>query len=763
MSQTNNNSLLITPTTQFNCGLDHGTNEFAIIGDDLVIESQNSVPDWFINIIGDTINGNLEDLYNNMYNYNYNLLQSLEQIEVAKNTYAQYISKVITDESAYVAALTTLNASIADSDATIRQLLSTYATRDFAVASAAQLLTAEINGGSISAKIGSVESAMATQYGAMAQRLNQLSSEFDSQSELGNANANAIELLTTYTGLGTVNGLPAVIANSNFYRQLDAYLEGTNYGDVGGTSNLIQDVTAISTEAASSVEAKFEYGSTITLDGISYRAGFGLVQTGTVSSDGTTYDSEFWIDANKLRFTNSNRTGSVDPFTIDASGSTPQITFNGNVVINNRATALDGEGLAKFHGNLSSAPTGELVEGDSYYNTNQAMMYTYDGSKWVASARQTQVTGIAFIRSTSQPATPTGGSYVSPTPTTSGWSDGIPSGTGAIWWSSRIFTSDGLNPQDGAWGTPVQAVNTQYTEYQYSTSASGPWQSTAFDGAVYARTRTNNNGVWSGWATYRIKGEQGIAGTNGTTGSRGTGFGTSSASSASDSAFTAATGLSPAIDGDQLLLTNSSGSMFYKRQNGRWVNNAALQVDGNAIINGMALVKGKLLTGNGIESSLYSPGSKGWRISADGTAEFNSLSVRVPISNVTGSITKGQFANVSPYGQPVNRGGSPGAYNYARQSLYVMPPVAGKNYSILVYASIVCGDVGGDSADLEVRLELDGAQVAANSGSSPWNISVTALGLFNGQSGSKTLRLKTGGYNSRGTIRGQFGYVVFPE
>jgi hypothetical protein len=53
-----------------------------------------------------------------------------------------------------------------------------------------------------------------------------------------------------------------------------------------------------------------------------------------------------------------------------------------------------------------------------------------------------------------------------------------------------------------------------------------------------------------------------------------------------------------------------------------------LQVDGNAIINGMALVKGKLLAGNGIESSLYIPGSSGWKISADGAAEFNSLTVR---------------------------------------------------------------------------------------------------------------------------------------
>jgi hypothetical protein len=317
------------------------------------------------------------------------------------------------------------------------------------------------------------------------------------------------------------------------------------------------------------------------LDGISYRAGFGLVQTGTVSSDGTTYDSEFWIDANKLRFTNSNRTGSVDPFTIDASGSTPQITFNGNVVINNRATALGGEGIPKFHGVLAVPPVVDIVMGDTYRKLSDNLIYTYTGTSWVSISKQTKVTGICFLRSNTQPTTPTGGSYDNSTAI--GWSDGIPTGTGKCWWSSRIFTSDGLAPQDNAWSTPVELINTQYVEYEYSTTANGPWTNTAYDGVVYVRSRTNNNGEWTAWSVYRVKGEAGIPGANGDRGPRGTAIGYGA--SANNTAFTASTGLTP-ISGDQLVVTNSSGTTIYNYNGSGWTNATTLQINGNAVITG---------------------------------------------------------------------------------------------------------------------------------------------------------------------------------
>lgn len=58
---------------------------------------------------------------------------------------------------------------------------------------------------------------------------------------------------------------------------------------------------------------------------------------------------------------------------------------------------------------------------------------------------QSMLKSFVYKRSTAQPATPTGGSLLSPVP--SGWSDGVPSGTLQLWISTRLFTSDEAAPQ----------------------------------------------------------------------------------------------------------------------------------------------------------------------------------------------------------------------------------------------------------------------------------------------------------------------------
>ena len=62
------------------------------------------------------------------------------------------------------------------------------------------------------------------------------------------------------------------------------------------------------------------------------------LSTNYTSGSGTLADpyvSEFWIDASRFKFTNSNQTGQVAPFTIDATGANPQIKFNGKVTFSN--------------------------------------------------------------------------------------------------------------------------------------------------------------------------------------------------------------------------------------------------------------------------------------------------------------------------------------------------------------------------------------------------------------------------------------------
>lgn len=126
----------------------------------------------------------------------------------------------------------------------------------------------------------------------------------------------------------------------------------------------------------------------------------------------------------------------------------------------------------------------------------------------LSSLGQGQVKGLSFLRSVSQPSIPTGGSYASPTAT--GWSDGIPTGSNPVWMVTRIFTSDGLTPQQAAWTTPqkTSALGDGVTAY-FSANQTGPWSTTATSTDEWMRIDTTVNGVVTTGVAVKIKGEQG--------------------------------------------------------------------------------------------------------------------------------------------------------------------------------------------------------------------------------------------------------------
>ncbi len=488
----------ILPANTDTCLVEFDKKEYAIVGDLFFAKTLEEVPPWFQELVQGTVVQVNGSTYDTLAQYNISLLAALQGIEVSKNTYDQYINKLITDQEAFISVLTTLNSTINGNDASIRQLLQTYATEDFAVASAAQLLTASLNGGAIGAAVGSVETAMATQYGAMAQRLQTLETTFTDVAGQQGANASAIQALTTYTGYGVYNGADALIANSNFYNNLNAYLDGTDY-NIGGSSTLLQDVTAISTEQAKIIEAKFEYGSTIELGGKQYNAGFGLVQTGTLLPDGTTYDSEFWVKASRFKFVADDGVTVSTPFQI--SGNTVYVGWDaiaGSTKPEDGATRNVNRGT--WAGGISYA-VGDIVQ--------------YNGSSY----------------------------------------------------TNKLATNN------------VDPTNTSY---------------------------------WALLASQGPAGATGATGPQGPTGSRGTaiGYGTS----ATNSAFTASTGLSP-IYGDQLVVTNSSGTIIYTYNGSSWGNSTVLQVHGDAVISGTLsanrIVAGSITVDKISSTSFNAPGYTG--------------------------------------------------------------------------------------------------------------------------------------------------------
>ena len=137
----------------------------------------------------------------------------------------------------------------------------------------------------------------------------------------------------------------------------------------------------------------------------------------------------------------------------------------------------------------------------------------------------------AFKRGNTQPATPEGGSYSSPNPTTTGWSDGIPSGDGAVWMSSRTFASDGTH-SDEAWSTPRLIADSETMDYEFSsvanpgtpsktspsaTNTNANWSNTASENTIWMAMREVSNGLYkegSSWMIVKIKGEDGQDGTS---------------------------------------------------------------------------------------------------------------------------------------------------------------------------------------------------------------------------------------------------------
>ena len=115
-----------------------------------------------------------------------------------------------------------------------------------------------------------------------------------------------------------------------------------------------------------------------------------------------------------------------------------------------------------------------------------------------------------FVRSTTKPKTPTGGTFTDPVP--SGWFDGVPSGDAKLWASSRTLTSTGADQTE--WSEPAPMTSTVDFQVYYSvtgvgTPGSGDWTTNATDETVYMATRKQVDGVWEGWKKSKIKGETG--------------------------------------------------------------------------------------------------------------------------------------------------------------------------------------------------------------------------------------------------------------
>jgi len=135
---------------------------------------------------------------------------------------------------------------------------------------------------------------------------------------------------------------------------------------------------------------------------------------------------------------------------------------------------------------------------------------------------QSSFKSFVFQRSASILTTaPEGGTFLSPLPDPIGdWSDSIPSGQNSLWVSTRIFTADGLAPQEATWSVPVILADSQTLDVEYSkelipedpTTNALKWSNEADEETIWmaiAKLVPGIETVAADWQISRIKGEGG--------------------------------------------------------------------------------------------------------------------------------------------------------------------------------------------------------------------------------------------------------------
>ena len=322
--------------------------EYKIVGDEVYIAKlYDDAPQWMKDLVQLVVDNTMETESVMLRNDLIEQLNLFATSYVPLNTYTQSILDLSNADTAMHATLETLNSNFNDgldtANSQIIDLQSTKASKTEVATKVIETLTAQLATptSELGATIGNLQQTIVDGDSANADSVTTLMSVLEGEVD---ARASAIETINTYVGIDE--------AGASTGTGLSAYLEGSD-GTIGGADSQVANSVAIVDGVPTS---KWQYGSSLVVNGTTYNSGFGLS-----NSAGTGIGSEFWIDASRLKFTNSANTGSTAPFTIDASGATPQITFNGKVSFSN---VTGSESLAlKDMSNVTTIDGGKITTG----------------------------------------------------------------------------------------------------------------------------------------------------------------------------------------------------------------------------------------------------------------------------------------------------------------------------------------------------------------------------------------------------------------
>lgn len=317
--------------------------EFVITGDDIYVPKlYDDAPQWMKDLVQIVVNSAVETNNMALISEINSTLSQFATSYVPLNQYTQSILDLSNEDVRINTVIETLNSNyndgISNTNAQILNLENTKASKDEVVAQIVTTLSAQLANptSDLGATIGRIDQTIVNNQEANALSMEVLTASLESVSGEIVANAEVVNNVLAYVGIDE--------AGASTNTGLSAYLEG-NDGNFGSAGSQINNDIKVTAEG---VESKWAYNSTVNINGVYKKSGFGLT-TNYTSGRGTEVDpyvSEFWIDASRLKFTNSNKTGGTAPFTIDATGIQPQVTFNGKVTFGSGQTGTIDEAIA---------------------------------------------------------------------------------------------------------------------------------------------------------------------------------------------------------------------------------------------------------------------------------------------------------------------------------------------------------------------------------------------------------------------------------
>lgn len=320
----------------------------------------------------------------------------------------------------------------------------------------------------------------------------------------------------------------------------------------------------------------------------------------------------------------------IPAFAIVQNGvNPPEMYFNGKVNISSVPSVFNKQ-IGKFASKvlldvyLAENPNIVVNDGDTYLNTTQNIVYSWDGSAWLSTGDMVKFKSTVFIRSEGKPSAPSGGTYEIPLPTSSPvWSDGVPNGDGPLWLSTATFdnkTNYGTTPVIWSEASPLslsESVRFLFSSALIQPSGPGSWVNDG-DGtysdstgnwfnpvvdpvwmAISESKIVDGNVQWGAWVISKVKGEDGDIGPSGADGSRGATMARINSTTNALSYYTTTAGKTALtnavyaivtpdslINGDQVIVTATDGTEIFQYNGSAWGTNTALKINGNAIIDG---------------------------------------------------------------------------------------------------------------------------------------------------------------------------------